>query len=130
MTLNPILVWAIVSMLSACSLLSSMAKMFAWPRKLFATRREFMRACGIDRRIVVFVGIAEFCGAVTIWFQPGIIGLVGAILIAGTSTGTIGLHVFFDSWKKGILSIVTLALSAALAFYNWPLSKSMQVAAS
>ena len=85
--------------------------MFAWQRKVFETQKDFMRLYGISRELFFLIGVIEFTGAVSIWFQQSWVGLVGACLLFGISLGAIGFHARFDNLKNGIPAAVTGLLS-------------------
>ena len=111
-------IWTIVGLLFVFFALTSTIKMFAWQRKVFETQMEFMRLYGISRRLFFMIGVIEFLGAASIWFQQSWVGLTGACLLCGTSLGAISFHLRFDSWKNGIPAAVTASLAGVLIAQN------------
>ena len=112
-------IWIIVGLLFVFFALTSTIKMFAWQRKVFETQMDFMRLYGISRGAFFMIGVIEFLGAVSIWFQQSWIGLVGACLLCGTSLGAVSFHARFDSLKNGIPAVVTGLLSGLLIAQNF-----------
>lgn len=86
--------------------------MFGWQKMVFEKQLAFFRSYGLNRKIMFLTGVIELFGAITIWFQASIWGVIGAGAILFTSTGAIFCHLRFDSWKDGVPAMMTFTLSA------------------
>lgn len=102
--------------LSLFFLFASSIKILGWQQKIFQLQLAMFIKYGLNRQLMALVGFIEFFGAVAIWFHNSPMGALGALAIMGTSMGAIGFHLKFDTWKDGIPSMITLALSAFLAW--------------
>jgi len=105
-----------VGLLSAFFLFASSIKIFGWQKFIFETQLAMFVKYGLNRQIMVIVGLAELFGAVAIWFQGSWVGTVGALVLLGTSIGAIGCHLIWDTWKDGIPAMITSVLSATVAW--------------
>ncbi len=111
------LITTITSLLSAFFLFASSIKILGWQKKIFEIQLGFFEKYGLNRTIMLLVGIVELFGAIAIWF-PAPWVMQGAFAIFGTSIGAIFCHLRFDTWKDGIPAMVTLVLSGILLWYH------------
>jgi len=102
----------IIGLLSLVFLLASSIKILGWQKKIFETQLKFFISYGLNRQVMMLIGFIELFGAVAIWFQGSVVGLIGAGCIAFTSIGALYFHFRFDTWKDGIPAMVTLTLSS------------------
>ena len=70
----------------------------------------------LEQLMAFLVGFVEFFGSVSVWFHSTPFGALGALAILGTSSGALVFHLSYDTWKDGVPSMVTFALSAFLAW--------------
>lgn len=110
------LVTVIIGVLSAFFLFAGSIKLLGWQKMIFEKQLEFFHSYGLNRQIMALVGVVELVGATSIWFQSCISGVLGAALLFSTSLGAIFFHLRFDSWKDGVLAMVTLILSGVVIF--------------
>lgn len=106
----------VTTVLSLFFLFASSIKITGWQEKVFQIQLAMFIKYGLNRQIMALVGIVELFGAVAIWFHSSPIGAVGALAILGTSIGALGFHFKYDTWKDGVPSMITFALSAFLAW--------------
>ena len=106
----------VTAVLSLFFLFASSIKILGWQEKIFQIQLAMFIKYGLNRRLMALVGFIELFGAVTIWFHSSLLGSLGALAILGTSVGALGFHLKFDTWKDGIPSMITLVLSAFLAW--------------
>ncbi len=105
----------ISGLLSAFFLFASSIKILAWQKKIFQIQLGFFHKYGLNRTIMILVGLIELFAALALWLpETGII--LGAAAIAITSIGAIYCHLRFDTWRDGIPAMVTLSLSSSLFF--------------
>lgn len=83
---------------------------------IFETQVAMFIKYGLNRQIMALVGLVELFGAIAVWFHTSPVGPLGALAILGTSTGAIVFHLIYDTWKDGVPSMITLVLSAFLAW--------------
>lgn len=102
----------IVGLLSAFFLLASSIKLLGWQKAIFETQLAMFENYGMNRQIMFLVGLVEFFGAVSIWFQGSWLGALGALALMTTSIGAIFFHLMFDTWKDGVSAVITGLLSA------------------
>lgn len=102
--------------LSLFFLFASSIKITGWQHKIFEIQLAMFVKYGLNRQVMALVGFAELFGAVTIWFHDSPVGPLGALAILGTSIGAMGFHLKYDTWKDGVPSMITLVLSAYLAW--------------
>ncbi len=76
----------------------------------------FMRNYGLNRQIFFLIGVIELAGAIAIWFQQQLPGLLGTGALFFVSVGAIGFHLVFDNWKSAIPATATAFLSAVLIY--------------
>ena len=112
------LVTTIIALLSVFFLFASSIKLLGWQKMIFEKQLEFFHSYGLNRQIMALVGAVELFGAITIWFQSSILGLLGAMALLGTSLGAIAFHLYFDTWKDGIPATVTLILSGMVIYLS------------
>ena len=105
-----------VGFLSAFFLFASSIKILGWQKFIFETQLAMFIKYGLNRQIMMLVGIAELFGAITIWFQGSWVGTLGALALLGTSVGAIACHLIWDTWKEGVPAMVTGTLSAIVAW--------------
>lgn len=110
------LVTVIIALLSAFFLFAGSIKLLGWQKMIFEKQLEFFESYGLNRQIMALIGIVELFGAITIWFQSSIFGLLGAMALFATSLGAIYFHLRFDTWKDGIPALVTLTLSGIVIY--------------
>ena len=106
----------LVGLLSAFFLFASSIKILGWQKFIFETQLAMFIKYGLNRQIMILVGFAELFGAVAIWFQWSWVGTLGALALLGTSVGTIGCHLIWDTWKEGVPAMVTGTLSAIVVW--------------
>ena len=106
----------IIGLLSAFFIFASSIKIFGWQKTIFETQRDMFIKYGLNRTIMAVVGFVELFGAIAIWFQGSLIGSLGALAIVATSAGAIFFHLIFDTWKDGIAAMITVTLSACVAW--------------
>lgn len=107
-----------ITSLSVFFLLAGSIKLLGWQKMIFTKQLEFFHSYGLNRQLIALVGIVELFGAMTIWFQGDIFGLLGALALFATSLGAIYFHLRFDTWKDGIPATVTLTLSGIIAYLS------------
>ena len=108
--------YVVTATLSVFFLLASSIKIFGWQKKIFETQLAMFLKYGLNRQIMLLVGLVELFGSIAVWFHSSPFGAIGAVAILGTSTGALFFHMVYDSWKDGIPSMITLLLSAFLAW--------------
>jgi len=108
----------IVALLSAFFLFASSIKILGWQKTIFETQLAMFEKYGLNRLIMALTGFVELFGAVAIWSQGSLVGLLGVLALFGTSTGAIFFHLMFDTWKDGVPAMITGALSAAVIWFN------------
>jgi hypothetical protein len=106
----------VTAILSAFFLFASSIKVLGWQKMIFETQVAMFVKYGLNRQIMALVGLVELFGAVAIWFHASAVGPLGALAILGTSTGAISFHLIYDTWKDAVPSMITLVLSAILAW--------------
>ena len=116
MILQPGIIWTIVTLLFLFFALTSSIKIFAWQKTIFETQMGFMRSYGLNRQMFFLIGVVELAGAIAIWFQQQIPGLLGAGALLCVSIGAIGFHLVFDNWKSAVPATVTTMLSGLLVY--------------
>ncbi|EAS43089.1 hypothetical protein C9J48_13300 [Photobacterium profundum] len=114
-----ILITGIIVLLSAFFLFAGSIKLLGWQKMIFEKQIEFFHSYGLNRQVMALVGVVELFGAITIWFQSSILGLLGAMALLGTSLGAIYFHLRFDTWKDGIPAVMTLILSGVVVFLGY-----------
>ena len=99
--------------------LASSVKILGWQKKVFEIQLEFFRKYGLNRQVMLLVGVIESLGSVlmgvgiaTNQYAWGLI--VGAVLIAVTSVGAIYFHLRYDTWRDGVPAMITAVLSSYL----------------
>ncbi len=112
-------VTSITFLLSAFFLFASSIKIFGWQKLVFETQLAMFEKYGFNRGFMRFTGFVELFGAIAIWFQPGLIGLLGICALLGTSLGAIYCHLKYDTWKDGVPAMITGTLSAILLWMNF-----------
>lgn len=105
-----------VGLLSAFFLFASSIKIFGWQKFIFDTQLTMFIKYGLNRQIMMLVGLAELFGAVAIWFQGSVFGTLGALALLGTSIGAVGCHLIWDTWKEGVPAMITSILSAVVVW--------------
>ncbi|MEH6453587.1 MAG: DoxX family protein [Psychromonas sp.] len=115
--MNTLLI-TISALLSAFFLFAGSIKLLGWQKMIFEKQLEFFHSYGLNRQIMALVGTVELFGAITIWLQSSIFGLLGAMALLGTSLGAICFHLRFDTWKDGIPASVTLILSGIVIYFS------------
>jgi hypothetical protein len=116
--MNPTIIVVISGLLTAFFSFASSIKILGWQKMIFETQLEFFKKYGLNRTIMALVGFVELFGAITLWL-PGYFGIVGALALLGTSVGAICCHLYFDTWKDGIPSMVTLTLSGIVLYAKY-----------
>lgn len=112
----------IIGLLSVFFLFASSIKILGWQKLIFEKQLEFFHLYGLNRQIMALVGCVEFFGAVAIWFQSGLFGILGAGALALTSVGAIFFHLRFDTYKDAIPAMITLTMSSYVVLYGASLS--------
>ncbi|UWP89152.1 DoxX family protein [Aliiroseovarius crassostreae] len=110
------LITVFVGLLSVFFLFASSIKILGWQKLIFETQLAMFRKYGLNRQIMMLVGLAELFGAIAIWLQGSWLGTLGALALLGTSVGAIGCHLIWDSWKEGVPAMITGMLSATVAW--------------
>lgn len=110
------LITIFVGLLSAFFLFASSIKILGWQKLIFETQLAMFIKYGLNRQVMALVGVVEFFGAITIWFQGSWVGTLGALALLGTSVGAIGCHLIWDTWKDGVPAMITATLSAIVAW--------------
>ena len=87
-------------------------KVFGWHEKVLEVQLRMFRKYGLNRAVMMLVGVGELIGAVCLWFPGSVLGPLGALLLLATSLGALGCHLLFDTWRDGIPAIATAILSA------------------
>ncbi|MCU7930150.1 MAG: DoxX family protein [Candidatus Thiodiazotropha sp. (ex Codakia rugifera)] len=105
-------------LLTAFFLFASSIKILGWQNYIFKKQLEFFIKYGLNRTLMALVGCVELFGAIALWL-PGHLGILGALVLLGTSAGAIFFHLRFDTWKDGIPAMVTLTLSAIVAYSKY-----------
>ncbi|SHJ79163.1 DoxX-like family protein [Shimia gijangensis] len=105
-------------LLSAFFLFASSIKILGWQKTIFDVQVEMFKSYGLNRRIMLLVGLAELFGAIAIWCQSTALGGLGALALLGTSLGAISCHLIFDTWKQGVPAMITGTLSAYVVWVN------------
>lgn len=99
-------------------LIASSIKIFGWIKPVFEPQLAFFHKYGLNRALMVAVGVIEAIGAigmlVGIITEESLLNSLGAGLIALTSVGAMYFHFKFDTWKEAIPSMLTLLLSLLL----------------
>lgn len=85
---------------------------------IFDKQLAFFHSYGLNRQVMVVVGLAELFGGLAIWFQSSFLGTLGALALLGTSLGAIICHLRFDTWKDGIPAMITLSLSSMIVYFS------------
>ncbi|MCG7585575.1 DoxX family protein [Photobacterium sp. OFAV2-7] len=109
---------AVTGLLSVFFIFASSIKLFGWQKMIFEKQLAFFHSYGFNRQFMFLVGLAELFGAIAIWFQGSLLGVLGALALAGTSLGAIVCHLRFDTWKDGIPAMVTLLLSSMVVYFS------------
>lgn len=111
--------------LTAFFVFASSIKILGWQKLILEKQLEFFIKYGLNRTLMALVGCVELFGAIVLWL-PDYLGILGALVLFGTSLGAIFFHLRFDTWKDGIPAMITLALSATVAYSKYNiLSASM-----
>ncbi|CZF81926.1 hypothetical protein GCE9029_02910 [Grimontia celer] len=105
----------ISGLLTAFFLFASSIKILGWQKMIFETQLAFFEKYGLNRTIMLLMGIVELFGAIALW-GPDYVGVAGALALFGTSAGAIACHLWFDTWKDGIPAMVTLTLSGVVIY--------------
>lgn len=108
----------VIALLSAFFLFASSIKLFGWQKMIFDKQLAFFHSYGLNRQVMVVVGLAELFGGLAIWFQSSLFGTLGALALLGTSLGAIICHLRFDTWKDGIPAMITLSLSSMIVYFS------------
>jgi hypothetical protein len=110
----------VTGIVSLFFLFASTVKIFGRPQAMFEYQLEhYFIAYGLTRQIMFLVGLAELCGAVTIWYhRTHWIGLMGAALLVVVTTGAIVFHLRFDTVREAIPAIVMLVLSGYVLLFS------------
>lgn len=108
----------VIALLSAFFLFASLIKLFGWQKMIFDKQLAFFHSYGLNRQVMVVVGLAELFGGLAIWFQSSLFGTLGALALLGTSLGAIICHLRFDTWKDGIPAMITLSLSSMIVYFS------------
>ncbi|MGF1714913.1 DoxX family protein [Photobacterium chitinilyticum] len=108
----------VIALLSAFFLFASSIKLFGWQKMIFDKQLVFFHSYGLNRQVMVVVGLAELFGGLAIWFQSSLFGTLGALALLGTSLGAIICHLRFDTWKDGIPAMITLSLSSMIVYFS------------
>jgi len=108
----------IVGLLSMFFLFASSIKILGLQKAIFEPQLAMFIKYGLNRQIMMLTGIIELFGAITIWFQQSWVGSLGALALFGTSVGAIFCHLYFDTWKEGVLAMVTGTMSAFVVWDN------------
>lgn len=106
----------ITGVLSAFFLFASSLKILGWQKTIFETQLAMFIKYGLSRQMMFLVGLVELFGSIAIWLHSSPLGALGALAILGTSSGALICHLIYDSWKDGVPSMITLALSAYLSW--------------
>lgn len=107
-----------VFLLSAFFLFASSIKVFGWQKMIFETQMGMMKKYGLNRQILLIIGIAEMVAAILIWFQGSLLGAIGSGIILATSVGAIGFHSIYDTWREAVPALITAPLSAFVLWQN------------
>ena len=113
--MNETLITVVAAILSGFFIFASSIKIFAWQKKVFEVQLDFFIKYGLNRTIMLLVGLVELSGAVAMWL-PGFAGLAGVLALSATSAGAIYHHLRYDTWKDGIPATITLVLSGLVAY--------------
>ncbi|MEZ8106090.1 DoxX family protein [Vibrio cortegadensis] len=99
-------------------LFASSIKIFGWIKPVFEPQLAFFHKYGLNRALMVAVGVIEAIGAIGMLVgmitEESLLNSLGAGLIALTSMGAMYFHFKFDTWKEAIPSMLTLLLSLLL----------------
>ncbi|TLX47166.1 hypothetical protein C1E24_10200 [Pseudoalteromonas phenolica] len=101
---------------------ASSIKLTGWQKKVFQIQLGFFKNYGLSRTHMFLIGLIESVSALnlllSVLIDNSLLNALGAIGILFTSIGAIFFHLRFDTLKDALPAIVTLSLSAALAFNN------------
>lgn len=111
-----ILIMIVTALLSIFFLFAGSVKLLGWQKMIFEKQLKFFQSYGLNRQVMALVGMVELFGAMTIWFQSTLLGLLGAMALFMTSLGAIYCHLRFDTWKDGIPASITLTLAAIIIY--------------
>ncbi|MEZ8286302.1 DoxX family protein [Vibrio splendidus] len=104
--------------------LASSIKTLGWQKKVFEIQLGFFKSYGLNRTVMLLVGLVEFTGAaLLILALCGVSSehtqLMGGAILGATSIGALYFHLRFDTWKDGIPAMVTLLCSSFLVLDFW-----------
>ncbi|MEZ8019611.1 DoxX family protein [Vibrio splendidus] len=104
--------------------LASSIKTLGWQKKVFEIQLGFFKSYGLNRMVMLLVGLVEFTGAaLLILALYGVSSehtqLMGGAILGATSIGALYFHLRFDTWKDGIPAMVTLLCSSFLVLDFW-----------
>ena len=79
----------VTGIVSLFFLFASTVKIFGRPHAMFEYQLEnYFIGYGLNRQIMFLIGLAELCGAITIWYhRTHWIGLLGAAVLVVVTTG-------------------------------------------
>lgn len=112
-----ILMTVITAILSSFFAFAGSIKVTGWQKQIYKIQLEFFHSYRLNRQIMFTVGLIECLGAIGVWFQSNIIGILAAAVLFMTSLGAITFHLIFDTFKNAIPACITMILSGILAWH-------------
>ena len=85
----------VLALLSAFFLFAAFLKITGRPEKVLDVQMQMIRSYGLTREQFRLIGIVEGIAAIIIWFGSSWLGMLGALMILGTSAGAIFFHLRF-----------------------------------
>lgn len=106
----------LVAVVSLAFLFIGTVKVTGRPEPLFEVQMTwYFIPFGLNRQIAFLIGLAELFGSIAIWFhRKHWIGLVGAATLVLITSGVLGCHLVFDTFREGTAALVMLILSALI----------------
>ena len=81
--------YVVAAILSVFFLFASSIKIFGWQKTIFEAQLAMFVKYGLNRQIMLLVGLVELFSAIAVWFHSIPFGALGALAILGISTAAV-----------------------------------------
>ncbi|MGJ8647928.1 MAG: DoxX family protein [Marinomonas colpomeniae] len=113
--MNTLILVILILELTLFFIASGSIKILGWPKERYNTQLGFFSKFGLSQNMVTFIGAAELFGGIALWL-PNYAGIVGVWVLCAISAMVIYGHIRFGSWKNGLFSMATFALSGWILY--------------